>query len=688
MEENKGLSLSTLSLADFQLPLRPGHGVKGDVVHLRTNYFKMTINAGRKLFKYTLTLKAKYKEPKKHRKTGKEIVPLIPPERSRKRRQAFSLLFQHQDFRSIGHGVATDYGSVIITSKQLPVSVDGTKEYAIVYIEVEDRQPASNPIIYTFKLSFGGLVPTTELLRYLASTPTDPSDFTGKDDAIQALNIIVDRTPNFNPGVFQSGRNKFFHYPTDPRTYDSLGGGLIAVRGYFSSVRTSTLRILLNVNAQTSPFYPAINVAELMTQHGLNDWLSLEHFLQLLRVKTKYMKHKDGTQEVKVKTIIGFSQQLDDVLEKEKVIKRRNLQATPLNAQDVSFECKEFGNKTLTIEKYFKEKYNITLRTPERWLLNCGTRETPVWIPPELCEVMPGQPFRGKLSDFQTSQMIQVAARGPAENARRIANGAHRVIGFRGSNPSLAAFGVGVDSKMIVIQGRILPAPPVTYGANARIIPTEASWNLRGKRFAKPAKVSKWAFLKLGGARFEKSNLDLFRGALRDYGLGTEGPTNPQGFHAPLPGPDDANDESIQNVFRTMFQLGIKIVLVVLPSSSAVIYARVKYWGDVKSGIHSVCVLTEKLNKGPQYYANVALKFNLKCGGVNQLLPEQLGFLNRGKTMVVGIDVTHPAPKSMEGTPSIAAVVASIDSDCGQWPGSIRCQGSKVEMVSALNLST
>lgn len=38
----------------------------------------------------------------------------------------------------------------------------------------------------------------------------------------------------------------------------------------------------------------------------------------------------------------------------------------------------------------------------------------------------------------------------------------------------------------------------------------------------------------------------------------------------------------------------------------------------------------------------------------------------------------------MEGNPSIAAVVASIDSQYGQWPGSIRCQASKKEMVSTL----
>lgn len=103
------------------------------------------------------------------------------------------------------------------------------------------------------------------------------------------------------------------------------------------------------------------------------------------------------------------------------------------------------------------------------------------------------------------------------------------------------------------------------------------------------------------------------------------------------------------------------------------------------AGIHSVCVLHEKLDKGPQYFANVVLKFNLKNGGANQLLPrDKLGFLHEGTTMIVGIDVTHPAPNSLEGTPSIAAVVASLNGQYAQWPGSIRTQESKKETVTAL----
>lgn len=85
-------------------------------------------------------------------------------------------------------------------------------------------------------------------------------------------------------------------------------------------------------------------------------------------------------------------------------------------------------------------------------------------------------------------------------------------------------------------------------------------------------------------------------------------------------------------------------------------------------------------------YANIALKVNLKSGGTNHILsPGDLGFLEQGKTMLVGIDVTHPSG-SMKGTPSIAGVVASIDAKFGQFPGSIRCQQSRKEMVSELDV--
>jgi hypothetical protein len=49
-------------------------------------------------------------------------------------------------------------------------------------------------------------------------------------------------------------------------------------------------------------------------------------------------------------------------------------------------------------------------------------------------------------------------------------------------------------------------------------------------------------------------------------------------------------------------------------------------------------------------------------------------WLREKTTMVLGADVTHPSPLSAPGTPSIAAVVASVDSDFIQYPASLRIQ--------------
>jgi eukaryotic translation initiation factor 2C len=59
--------------------------------------------------------------------------------------------------------------------------------------------------------------------------------------------------------------------------------------------------------------------------------------------------------------------------------------------------------------------------------------------------------------------------------------------------------------------------------------------------------------------------------------------------------------------------------------------------------------------------------------------------LKKETTMIVGIDVTHPGPGSLRGTPSIAAVVASCEpNDFAQYPCSLEIQESKKEMVTNL----
>lgn len=137
----------------------------------------------------------------------------------------------------------------------------------------------------------------------------------------------------------------------------------------------------------------------------------------------------------------------------------------------------------------------------------------------------------------------------------------------------------------------------------------------------------------------------------------------------------------------------LDLLLVILPgrdkSDNTELYSYIKTLGDTKYGIHTICVVGSKFTGGrgeDQYFANVALKFNLKLGGNNQMVePSRLSFLNEDKTMVVGIDVTHPSPGSSSNAPSVAGLVASTDKHLGQWPGSLSIQSeARQEMVSDL----
>ena len=147
-------------------------------------------------------------------------------------------------------------------------------------------------------------------------------------------------------------------------------------------------------------------------------------------------------------------------------------------------------------------------------------------------------------------------------------------------------------------------------------------------------------------------------------------------------------DEAIHRFATTKVRTPPKLVFVILPNEDSAIYNRVKFACDVKEGLLNVCAIGSKLAKpnNDQYFANVALKFNLKLGGRNQFLDSiKLGIIAEGKTMVVGIDVTHPSPSSASNAPSVAGIVASVDQWLGQWPADLQIQAARQEMVSGLD---
>ncbi|MCJ1459955.1 hypothetical protein MMC28_010334 [Mycoblastus sanguinarius] len=651
---NQELSLGGLSLSSSRLPPRPGYGTEGRGIILRTNYFAMITNSKARLYKYNVDIKPD------------------PEESKRKRRRIMSLLLSREELRSNGNAVASDYAKTLIAAKELRMGKDGDIKLSIKYLEVEESVPRPNATTYAITISLTGTVVFRELMDYLQSTASDQAASYDKGDAIQAMNIVMARFPNISSDVYPSTGNKFFPYPTKKKDYKDLGEGLIAVRGYYASVRTSTLRALVNINAQTSAFYPECDVKTLMDLHGGTSQM-LENFISKLRVRVTHLKNQKGEKEDRVKTIYGFSHP-------------PQTQGHAGNSVQIKFQCDAVDpSKPISVQEYFAKQYGISLKSPQAACLNVGTKTQPRYIPPELCDVVPGQVFRRKLSDRQTAVMITYAAQPPAVNADKILNEGLAVMGVSHPdnndaqneimmNKTFSQFGLKVLGSMLTVPGRILVSPVVKYRGSTEN-GTGGSWNMIKKTFTVPIRTKDWSFMTIGQATIGAAQISAFQTALRSYGLGDEKPKPPRGFQANLLDAqgrqhEESIDRGIDRALNQASKEKVKILLVVLPS------------------VHTVCSVGSKLSKEkgqPQYCANVALKFNLKCGGVNQSLPDdKLSFLNRGDCMVVGIDVTHPSPGSIEGAPSIAGVVASIDSQYAQFPASIRAQKSRQEMVQYL----
>jgi eukaryotic translation initiation factor 2C len=77
----------------------------------------------------------------------------------------------------------------------------------------------------------------------------------------------------------------------------------------------------------------------------------------------------------------------------------------------------------------------------------------------------------------------------------------------------------------------------------------------------------------------------------------------------------------------------------------------------------------------------------IHCFPSHVLDEASMSWLGEAPTMLVGIDVTHPGISSIRETPSIAAVVASVDRDCVHFPASLRMQESKKEVCVTLDVS-
>jgi eukaryotic translation initiation factor 2C len=230
--------------------------------------------------------------------------------------------------------------------------------------------------------------------------------------------------------------------------------------------------------------------------------------------------------------------------------------------------------------------------------------------------------------------------------------------------------------------------------------PMNGSWNMRNVRFHTASNIGAWTYVCVQSDRYRGqvdeeaayNTVQAFQQHLQQAGINASGLLRgPPSIHH-VDHNEGLTFNSVNNTFRLLATSTKnpkpRFVLVILPFADTPLYNAIKTIADTRAGIHTVCVVMSKFSKqdGGQYFGNIALKFNLKAGGINQTVdPAKLGVISEGKTMVVGLDVTHPSPGSKETAPSVSGMVASLDPQLGQWTSIAKVQEkARTEMVTGL----
>lgn len=718
---NFALGALSLDESKAMMPPRPGYGSEGAAITVYANYVQLVPKPDLTLYSY-------------------DISDIRPEVAGKKSAQVIRLMItEAAELADYRNDMVTDFRSTLISRKK--ISMEGNEMIILVtYRNEGEDDPKERATQYKVTVKYTKTLSVGDLVQYLTST--NPAVlYDNKLDMIQALNIFLKHYAKSTNNLATIGASKTFSMSGNADSME-LGRGLIALRGFFTSVRAATNRVLVNVNVSHGAFYQEGQLTRLMDSFGMRyddrGMRALEKFLKRVRVRTTHLKEKKNRKgEVvhRVKPIMALAKKYDgrQLAHPPKVaqfgsgpkdvqfwLENKPTSAAPSSsvpgADPSQAAPKKKGKgkgakgkpeaagpqpagsgegRYVSVHDHFKNTYNI-LTDDSYPVINVGSDQNPSYLPAEVCIVLPGQSAMAKLSGDQTRNMIRFAVRGPWLNAESIVNDGLRTGGLSSqTNPLLAQFGMSAGQSLITVPARVLAEPKVFYKNSKPVNVAFGSWNMDKVQFNKPGNLKTWSWLAIReeGRRPNNSFQDLaatvgrFSQALAKSGVAVQ----QQAFTGKEVIMKFASDPVLDDVFKAA-SAKLDLLLVILPgrdkTDNTELYSYVKTLGDTKYGIHTICVVGAKFAGGrgeDQYFANVALKFNLKLGGNNQMVePSRLSFINEDKTMIVGIDVTHPSPGSSDRAPSVAGMVSSIDKHLGQWPGILSIQKARQEMVADL----
>ncbi|XP_075737900.1 protein argonaute-4-like isoform X2 [Rhipicephalus microplus] len=628
-------------------PRRPAQGKLGRPIQLMANHFSVEIPAGN-VYHYDVEIfsennkEAKIPEKRKYRCISTKINRLVIEQLVKKYRLDLSNCVPAFDGRKN-----------LYTRRELKFR---ERTFAVEFEEDQRVQKFVVKIQYVATVNLDALHAVFE--NKVNTVP---------QEVLQAVDIVLRHGPSIR--LTPVGRS--FFKPPLPNQAHSLGGGREVWFGYYTSVRPAQWKPMLNVDMSATAFYEPQPVISFMCKilsdgrremtaadfHDLRDFqnVRLNKELKGLRIKVTHLPYPRKYKVVRV---------------------------TKEPAKRLLFDMED-GSRC-SVADYFQNRYG-RLVYPNLPCIQVGNLAHPVYLPLEVCEIVEGQHCRKKLNENQTSEMIKRTAQPPDKRFNEIRQSVRDLIGS--NDQCLREFNIKISTEPTQLKGRVLEPPSLVFENNAVTKPREGTWELRGKHFFKAASLTRWTLLNL--SRFaQRDSLDNFVKLLVRTG-------NELGMRIEQPVDISSSDTNRKPIRTTLLEEqrkvpNIEMVIIILTKSTN--YAEIKQVAETEIGLRTQCVMDNNVVKkcNPALVTNLCQKMNAKLGGTNNsLLSQEKPAIFLKPIIIIGADVTHPAPGDKH-RPSIAACVGSLDSIPSRFHSSIRVQmedstaTSRVEIIRDL----
>ncbi|CAI5716252.1 unnamed protein product [Peronospora farinosa] len=406
------------SLVQTHFPSRPGFGKLGKPVKLYANHFKVKFNLTGDVYHYDVTFA----------ENGRSFGNDGPPKALAMKIMKSLMAELERQFPTVK--VVSDARKNIYAPTRLPFERQEFKDLKL---------PDDGGKAKEFSAIVKEADPVAIRMQQLEELFAGRLNYTPYD-ALQALDVALRHSASKKFTVI--GRNLFHGNGAT-----SLGEGAELWFGYFQSLRATQNRLVVNLDLAATAFVEEMSVVDFVCTT-----LSMRQMPTTL-AKYQHSAFSKAIRGVKV-----------NITHRPGVKRSYRVNGLSKESADKTFFENDDGQR-MSIVQYFQKTYNIRLRYPSLPCLHVGAPQKKNYLPIEVCHIMAGQKCPRKVTDKQVANMIKFTCTPPDKRKRAIEQ-KFREAGFN-TDPTLRAFGLDVDPRMVETTGRQLPPPTIEYSGGA-----------------------------------------------------------------------------------------------------------------------------------------------------------------------------------------------------------------------------